>query len=218
MFKQDTAVGWKFVHDGRVYGPVSTEKVQDLCRTGFIQPQTHIASALFPGWAEASSVEALRAAMSQSTDAGGAGVLEGVPSIICMTPPGRSDGLFCGLSWGMSILLLLASIGIGLIAWRMHYPSADDPFGDVTRQTSLILGASAATVVLTRGFLVGWVVSLVGQLFPNERRRAVSRAAFACGASSIVLLALSMLIQAHKMNPSPRGDSAAQVGRDHAGR
>ena len=49
-----------FDRDGRRYGPVSTDKIQELCRSGVISVETPVHSTLFDRWVPAGQVPALR--------------------------------------------------------------------------------------------------------------------------------------------------------------
>jgi hypothetical protein len=74
---------WFFVRDGRVYGPIPTERIQEFGRTGLIAGDTSVRNTLFDRWVEAAKVPALRSMLTVPSGSAPVGV---VPADI---PSGR---------------------------------------------------------------------------------------------------------------------------------
>ena len=61
---------WSFEYQGRRYGPVSTERIQQLCVAGVLAGDSRVHSTLFDRWVDARTVPALRATLGPRADAG----------------------------------------------------------------------------------------------------------------------------------------------------
>lgn len=170
---------WMFDREGRRYGPVSTDKIQELCRSGVISAETPVHSTLFDRWVAAGQVPALRPMLTLPAGQSEAvAALQSVSScpvddaeIIPSAPAGMGPG------WWLVGLVLLGSVSVGLVKFTMEH--------------QLKIASYFAGAVFLGAWIKGLVLGLLAYGAFGRSARAW-RVGFTAGALIVALGALTV--------------------------
>jgi hypothetical protein len=167
-----------FDRDGRRYGSVSTDKIQELCQSGVITDETPVHSTLFDRWVPAGHVPALRPMLRQ-----GAGASESLAALQGLSSRPLDDAEMNGSApagmgpgWWLFGLVLLGSASVGLVKFAMQH--------------QLRIASEFAGAV----FIGAWIKGLVWGLLAYGafgRSRRAWRVGFTSGALLVALGALT---------------------------
>jgi hypothetical protein len=176
---------WYFLVKGRRYGPVSTEKVQDLCHKGVITDATLVRNTLFKQWVPAGQVGALRDAIRMLEVS--VSLEEALADVPCRSQQ-RSWYAFYPLrdletGW-MVIGMIAGSAAIGTMGW-MHESAAAR---DVVTRLGMAVGTAAGAFMVM--LIVGWPLALLGW-FASRRLQPVALGGFIVGAAAVMCCGIS---------------------------
>ena len=204
MFSAQTdSAQWMFELQGRRFGPVNTQTIESLCRSGVIVPSTSVHSTLSNRWSFAVSVPAMRpwlaAPLNQpaSTD-----LLGNIPSVAIQGNPSSSDepaSILPVSGQGMRWILALLFFGAAVVGTIGFFTTSDK---STSFRIGYAVGMAVGTVV--GGFVQGWIFSWVAY-FVFGRSRLMGATGFA-GSVLLMLLSLCTNIfqKAHKAEaPAP---------------
>jgi hypothetical protein len=180
---------WMFEREGRRYGPVTTQQIQDLCREGIIIASMRVHSSLFNRWVDATHVPALRPILEAPINGlPRFELLQGIPSASAIDSPSGPRPWYAPLPKDTTGALIAAALlVIGAVALgAAHFAGAADK--EITHRIGDAIGVVIVTIIL--GMLAGWVAAMLAHLIFGSRR-AVAIVTFNLGAL-VILIATSV--------------------------